>query len=118
MTRLYDETYPKVLQLPLELGVPVVGVVAVPAAVEDRVVRREVGRVGAGLGTGGVLRQQAPLPESLSELLPSVVARITRLNDTNNLLVTTFRIRHLNLNDLQNLENLYIFEILYAFSQL
>ena len=51
--------YPKVLQLPLELGVPVVGVVAVPAPVEDRVVRREVGRVGvgAGLGTGGVLRQ-------------------------------------------------------------
>ena len=69
------------LQLPLELGVPVVGVVAVPAPVEDRVVRREVGRVGvgAGLGTGGVFRHQAPLPESLSELLPSVVTRITRL---------------------------------------
>ena len=68
-------------QLRLELGFPVVGVVAVPATVKDRVLWRDVGRVrfGAGLGVRGVRRQEASLSESVSELLPTVVARVARL---------------------------------------
>ena len=68
-------------QLRLELGFPVVGVVAVPATVKDRVIWRDVGRVrfGAGLGVRGVRRQEAPLSENVSELLPPVVARVARL---------------------------------------
>ena len=57
------------------------GDVAVPAPLEDRVVRREVRRIGVGAGTGlgGLCQQQTPLTEALSEPLPPPVARITGL---------------------------------------
>ena len=77
-------------QLRLELGFPVVGVVAVPATVKDRVLWRDVGRVrfGAGLGVRGVRRQEASLSESVSELLPTVVARVARLRKMRHILST------------------------------
>ena len=79
------------LQLLLELRVPVVGVVAVPGPVEDGVVRREVGRVGvgAGLRVGRVRGQQAAPPEAVSELLPTVVTRIARLGRKDTALIST-----------------------------
>ena len=72
-------TNPMWLQLSLDLGVPVEGVVAVPAPVENRVVRREVGRVVLGAGLGTFALQHSTLSEPIPEHLPPVVSRILRL---------------------------------------